>query len=95
MQIWRAQADGTNPEQVTSDPAWRDRFPHFSPDGRWIAFISFGTDIPLGDHPPNRDVSLRIMPADGSAPPQILTRLFGGQGTINVPSWSPDSRRIA
>ena len=95
MQIWRAHADGSNPEQVTNDPAWRDWFPHFSPDGRWIAFISFGTDIPLGDHPPNRDVSLRIMPADGSAPPQILTRLFGGQGTINVPSWSPDSRRIA
>jgi Tol biopolymer transport system component len=95
MQIWRARGDGSNPEQVTSDPAWRDWFPHFSPDGRWIAFISFGTDIPLGDHPPNRDVSLRIMPADGSAPPQVLTRLFGGQGTINVPSWSPDSRRLA
>jgi Tol biopolymer transport system component len=95
MQIWRAQADGSNPEQVTNDIAWRDWFPHFSPDGRWIAFISFGTDIPLGDHPPNRDVSLRIMPADGSAPPQILTRLFGGQGTINVPSWSPDGLHIA
>ena len=92
MQIWRAHADGSNPEQVTNDPAWRDWFPHFSPDGRWIAFISFGTDIPLGDHPPNRDVTLRIMPADGSAPPQVLTRLFGGQGTINVPSWSPDGR---
>jgi TolB protein len=95
MQIWRAQADGSNPEQITNDPAWRDWFPHFSPDGRWIAFISFGTDVPLGDHPPNRDVTLRIMPADGSAPPLVLTRLFGGQGTINVPSWSPDGRFIA
>ncbi|MBV9883889.1 MAG: PD40 domain-containing protein [Sphingomonadaceae bacterium] len=95
MQIWRARADGSNPEQVTRDPAWRDWFPHFSPDGRWIAFISFGTDVALGDHPPNRDVTLRIMPADGSAPPQVLTRLFGGQGTINVPSWSPDGRYIA
>ena len=95
MQIWRARADGSAPEQVTNDPAWRDWFPHFSPDGRWIAFISFGTDVALGDHPPNRDVTLRIMPADGSAPPQVLTRLFGGQGTINVPSWSPDGSRIA
>ena len=35
------------------------------------------------------------MPADGSAPPKVLTRLFGGQGTINVPSWSPDGTRLA
>ena len=95
MQIWRIGADGSNPEQVTTDPAWRDWFPHFSPDGKWIVFISFGPDVALGDHPPNRDVMLRIMPADGSAPPRILTRLFGGQGTINVPSWSPDGTQIA
>lgn len=96
MQLWRARAsDGANPEQVTHDPAYRDWFPHFSPDGKWIAFISFGLDITLNDHPPNRDVVLRIMPADGSAPPRVLTRLFGGQGTINVPSWSPDGKAIA
>lgn len=95
MQIWRAYADGTNPEQVTHDPNFRDWFPHFSPDGKWIALISFGLDVALTDHPPNRDVLLRIMPADGSAPPRVLTRLFGGQGTINVPSWSPDSKSIA
>ncbi|MET0310332.1 MAG: hypothetical protein ABW023_16625 [Sphingomonas sp.] len=95
MQIWRARPDGSDPEQVTRDPNFRDWFPHFSPDGKWIAFISFGLDVALGDHPPNRDVTLRIMPADGSAPPQVLTRLFGGQGTINVPSWSPDSKSIA
>lgn len=96
MQIWRARSsDGADPEQVTSDTAYRDWFPHFSPDGKWIAFISFGLDIDLNDHPPNRDVVLRLMPADGSEPPRILTRLFGGQGTINVPSWSPDARSIA
>ncbi|WP_213981973.1 PD40 domain-containing protein [Sphingomonas sp. dw_22] len=95
MQIWRVRADGSNPEQVTTDPNFRDWFPHFSPDGKWIAFISFGLDVALGDHPPNRDVMLRIMPADGSAPPRVLTRLFGGQGTINVPSWSPDSKSVA
>jgi Tol biopolymer transport system component len=96
MQIWRAHADGSSPEQVTRDPNFRDWFPHFSPDGKWIAFISFGLDVALNDHPPNRsDVMLRIMPADGSTPPVVLTRLFGGQGTINVPSWSPDSKQIA
>ncbi len=96
MRLWRMRAsDGANPEQVTRDAGYRDWFPHLSPDGKWIAFISFGMDVALGDHPPNRDVVLRIMPADGTAPPRVLTRLFGGQGTINVPSWSPDSRRIA
>ncbi|MES2444652.1 MAG: hypothetical protein V4574_17645 [Pseudomonadota bacterium] len=96
MQIWRAKPDGSNPEQVTRDPDFRDWFPHFSPDGKWIVFVSFGLDVALTDHPPNRsDVMLRIMPADGSAPPVVLTRLFGGQGTINVPSWSPDSKSVA
>jgi Tol biopolymer transport system component len=95
MQIWRMRPDGSGQQQVTADASLRDWFPHFSPDGKWIVFISFGTDVDVEDHPPNRDVMLRIMPADGSAPPRVLTRLFGGQGTINVPSWSPDSKRIA
>lgn len=96
MQLWRARVDGSNPEQITKDPNFRDWFAHVSPDGKWIAFISFGLDVALNDHPPNRnDVMLRLMPADGSAPPVVLTRLFGGQGTINVPSWSPDSKSIA
>ncbi len=96
MQIWRARAsDGANPEQITTDTNYRDWFPHFSPDGKWMVFVSFGLDIDLSDHPPNRDVQLRIMPTDGSAPPRILTKLFGGQGTINVPSWSPDGKQIA
>jgi Tol biopolymer transport system component len=95
MKIWRMRPDGSGPEQVTFDPDTRDWFPHPSPDGRWIVFVSFGLDVELSDHPPNRDVSLRIMPMDGSAPPRVLTTLFGGQGTINVPSWSPDSTRVA
>jgi Tol biopolymer transport system component len=96
MQLWRAEADGSDPVQLTHDPARRDWFPHISPDGKWIVYISFGDDVAVTDHPPNReDVQLRIMPADGSTPPEILTRLFGGQGTINVPSWSPDGQRIA
>ncbi len=96
MALWRANADGSEPVQLTHDPARRDWFPHLSPDGKWIVYVSFGDDIAIEDHPPNReDVQLRIMPADGSAPPAILARLFGGQGTINVPSWSPDGTRVA
>jgi TolB protein len=96
MALWRANADGTGPVRLTHDPARRDWFPHLSPDGKWITYISFGDDVALEDHPPNRtDVQLRLMPADGSAPPVVLTRLFGGQGTLNVPSWSPDGTRIA
>jgi Tol biopolymer transport system component len=96
MQLWRADADGSDPVQLTHDPVRRDWFPHLSPDGTWIVYVSFGDDVAVTDHPPNReDVQLRIIPADGSTPPEILTRLFGGQGTINVPSWSPDGQRIA
>lgn len=96
MALWRANADGSDPVQLTLDPARRDWFPHLSPDGASIVYVSFGDDIALGDHPPNReDVQLRLMKADGNAPATILTRLFGGQGTINVPSWSPDGRQVA
>jgi Tol biopolymer transport system component len=96
MALWRADADGSNPVMLTHDPARRDWFPHLSPDGKWIAYVSFGDDVALEDHPPNReDVQLRLMPTDGSTRPVILTRLFGGQGTINVPSWSPDGRQVA
>lgn len=94
MKLWRMSADGSRPEQLTFEDNTRDWFPHPSPDGQWIVFLSFGTDVGVSDHPPNRQVSLRIMPTDGGAP-RVLTTLFGGQGTINVPSWSPDSRRFA
>ena len=99
--IWRMPASGAGPndqaaERVTSDEM-EDWFPHISPDGKWIVFLSF----PKGTkgHPPNQNVVLRIMPAPGDtlAKPEIreVVRLFGGQGTLNVYSWAPDSRRFA
>ncbi len=91
MQIWRMRPDGSAQEQVTSD-GYADWFPHPSPDGEWLVFLSY--DKGVSGHPPDKEVALRIMPLAGGAP-RVLVSLFGGQGTINVPSWSPDSREVA
>src|SRR5262249_2022016 len=91
MQIWRMKPDGSEQEQVTHDE-FNNWFPHPSPDGKWIAFLSYDKDVQ--GHPPNKEVQLRLLPLKGG-PVQVLAKLFGGQGTINVPSWSPDSRRLA
>ncbi|HZS05513.1 MAG TPA: hypothetical protein VFD58_11805 [Blastocatellia bacterium] len=91
MQIWRMKPDGSDEQQVTSDD-YNNWFAHPSPDGKWIAFLSYEKDVK--GHPENKDVMLRLMPAGGGEI-QVLARLFGGQGTINVPSWSPDSRHLA
>ena len=91
MQIWRMRADGSSQEQITSDE-FNNWFPHPSPDGRWLVFLSYDKDVK--GHPENKDVTLRLMPVAGGKT-EVLAKLFGGQGTINVPSWSPDSRRIA
>lgn len=85
------KSDGRNQQQITFDN-YNDWFPHPSPDGRWIVFLSFEKEVE--GHPANKDVLLRIMPTDGDEI-QVLAKLFGGQGTINVPSWSPDSKNIA
>lgn len=93
MQLWRMKPDGSEKEQLTFDE-YNDWFPHISPDGKWIAFISFGPDIELNSHPSYKRVMLRMMPASGGAP-KVIAHLYGGQGTINVNSWSPDSKSIA
>ena len=94
MKLWRMDPDGSNPEQLTFDENFKDWFPHISPDGKWIAFISFPPDTEFGDHPFYRHCTLRIMSASGGMP-KIIAYIYGGQGTINVPSWSKDSKRIA
>jgi TolB protein len=93
MQIWRMKPDGSDPQQVTSDEL-NNWFPHLSPDGRWIAFITFPKEVSPSDHPYYKRVYLRLMPAEGGAP-RVIAYVYGGQGTINVPSWSPDGKRLA
>jgi tricorn protease-like protein len=95
MHIWRMHPDGAAQEQVTSDDL-NNWFPHISPDGKWLVFLSYGKEVE--GHPENKDVMLRIAPlkddtVDGNI--EALAKLFGGQGTINVPSWSPDSKQLA
>ncbi len=91
MQIWRMNADGSEQEQVTNDD-FNNWFPHLSPNGRTMVFLSFEKDV-VG-HPANKDVTLRSMNL-GTKKIDVLGKFFGGQGTINVPCWSPDGRRIA
>ncbi len=93
MQLWRMKTDGSAREQLTFDE-YNNWFPHISPDGKWILFISFPTDVKPNDHPSYKRVMLRLMPVSGG-PVRVVAYLYGGQGTINVPSWSPDSKRVA
>jgi TolB protein len=93
MQIWRMAPDGSNPEQVTNDE-YNNWFPHVSPDGQWIAFISFPKEVSPSDHPYYKHVYLRLMPVAGG-PARVIAYVYGGQGTMNVPSWSPDGTMLA
>jgi TolB protein len=93
MQIWRMRPDGSRQEQITRD-GFNNWFPHISPDGRSIVFLSFGEDVPPDDHPFYRQVYIRRMRPDGRGA-TVLAYVYGGQGTINVPSWSPDNLRVA
>jgi len=91
MQIWRMRADGSEQEQVTFGTE-NDWFPHFSPDGQQMVFLTY--DASVTGHPENKDVMLRMMSLkEGKI--TVLAKLFGGQGTMNVPSWSPDGRQLA
>jgi dipeptidyl aminopeptidase/acylaminoacyl peptidase len=94
MQIWRMKPDGSGQEQVTPNDDYNNWFAHVSPDGSRIAFVSFTKDVPADQHPPDKEVMLRVMTLANKRI-TVLTKLFGGQGTMNVNSWSPDSRRLA
>lgn len=91
MQIWRMHPDGSGQEQVFSDD-YNNWFPHISPDGQWMVFLTYERDVT--GHPENKDVMLRLMSLSDKKI-TVLAKLFGGQGTINVPSWAPDSKSLA
>ena len=98
MQIWRMKADGSEQVQITNDE-YNNWFPHVSPDGRQMVILSFSKEVAPDDHPFYKQVYLRILPINDGNPaqttPKVVAYVYGGQGTINTPSWSPDSKQIA
>ena len=95
MQAWRMKVDGSEQTQMTFDEEWNTWFPHISPDRTKVVMLAYKKgDVRPNEHVPHKYVELRLMNADGSDVKTIAT-LFGGQGTINVNSWSPDSKKFA
>lgn len=95
MQIWRMNPDGTDQTQMTFDETMNAWFPHVSPDGKKVVYVAYHQeDLRPGDHVPDKQVEIRMIPADGGEEITLFS-LFGGQGTMNVNSWSPDSRQFA
>ena len=108
MQAYCMKADGSEQMQMTYDLHWNTWFPHISPDRQKVVMVAYAeTDVRPGEHVPNKYVELRLIHRLNSADPssentaaewsapQTILKLFGGQGTINVNSWAPDSKRFA
>jgi TolB protein len=90
-QLARVPAEGGRMERLVESESV-DWFPHLSPDAKFAAYISF----PPGTvgHPPDLDVQVRLVRTADWCHVLSSFPLFGGQGTLNVNSWSPDSRRF-
>jgi TolB protein len=94
MQIWRMKPDGSDQEQITKD-SLNNWFAHISPDGKWFDYITFlPEETPAGIHPPYKHVYIRMLPIDGKGTPKVLAYVYGGQGSMNTPNWSPDGKKI-
>jgi TolB protein len=91
MQIWRMHPDGSDQQRITFDD-YNNWFPHISPDGKWMVILTYEKEV--SGHPEDKNVMLRLMSV-GDDKVRILAKLFGGQGTINVPSWAPDGSQLA
>lgn len=93
MHLYRMKPDGSEQEQLTNDE-YSNWFAHPSPDGKWIVFITY-IDDQQDKHPFGKNVKLRLMELKTRKIKDLTEVFFGGQGTINVPSWSPDSKQLA
>lgn len=93
MEIWRMKVDGSDKIQITKD-AHSNWFPHPSPDGKYLVYLCYLEDQGNA-HPSWKDVKLRLIDLETSETTDLTDVFLGGQGTINVPSWSPDSRYVA
>lgn len=94
MECWRMDANGANQIRLT-DNGRNNWFPHISPDDSVIAYISYDPkEVAPGDHPADKHVEIRKMNPDGTGD-ECVIKFFGGQGSLNVNSWMPDSRHLA
>jgi hypothetical protein len=91
-QLWRMKPDGSAKEQLTFDQ-YHNWFPHLSPDGKWIVFLSYPPDIDPNTHPAYQRVMLRLMPTGGGAP-RSIAYLYGGEGSLGKACWSTDSKYV-
>lgn len=95
MQIWRMKTDGSEQTQITFDEDHNSWFPHLSPDGEHVVYVAYRKgDLEPHEHLRYKNVELRMIPKNGGEP-KTLIKLFGGQGSLNVNSWSPDSKQFA
>ena len=93
MKIWRMKPDGTNQEQMSfgDDNDW---FAHISPDNSKMVYVRYPPTVPAVLHPMNQRVSICEQELK-TGKVRIVAHLYGGQGTLNVPSWSPDGKFVA
>lgn len=93
MQIWRMEPDGSNPEQMTFDQH-SNWFAHISPNNKVATIITYLEDQKQA-HPFGKQVKLRLLDLNTKEVSDLTSPFFGGQGTINVPSWNPDGTKFA
>lgn len=95
MQIWNMNPNGSEQTQMTFDDTMNAWFAHVSPDGKQVVYIAYHQeDLKIEEHVPDKEVEIRTIPAEGGKEKTLL-KLFGGQGSMNVNSWSPDSKKFA
>ncbi len=95
MQIYRMDCDGKNVRRITDSKERNSWFAHVSPKGDKIVYLAFNSkDIEPEEHLPDKNIQIRLMNYDGSND-RVIAEFYGGQGSFNTNSWSPDGKYIA
>ncbi len=91
-QIWRKKLDGSDVTQMTHNLD-HARFPHVSPNGKWVTYISFPHDSNPKEPAAFQSVTLKILPTDGGSD-KTIAYFIGGKGSFENYAWSPDSKSL-